>query len=205
MKSLISSLFIAGFTFTQSSILAQDNNEAKTLFGNSKSITTKDLGFFIAPSYSITELDGDITSMFNIRGGINLRDKLTIGAYYTTSLNQIEPKSETLPNIYMDYWTVGGFAEYTLLSKKVFHLTLPLYFGYGEVEMDSDNVDINLGEANFLTIEPSALLEVNLHKYVRFNLGAGYRFIDQMNYRNFNQSDISGLTGYVGLKFGLFR
>lgn len=71
--------------------------------------------------------------------------------------------------------------------------------------MDNENGDAGLGEANFFQIEPSALLEVNLHKYVRFNIGAGYRFVGQMSYRNLNQSDISGLTGYVGLKFGLFR
>lgn len=115
------------------------------------------------------------------------------------------PESETQPNIYMDYWSVGAMTEYTLFSKKVFHLSFPLYVGYGEVEMDDELGDTDLGEANFFQIEPSALLEVNLHKYVRFNLGVGYRVVGQMNYRNFNQSDISGLTGYIGLKFGLFR
>lgn len=202
--------FISAFAFTclalfQVSLFAQDNNEAKTLFGSGNSISTKDLGFFVAPSYGITQMDGSTASLFNLRGGINLKDRLSFGAYFNTSLNQIRPQSETIQNIYMDYWTVGGFAEYTLFSKKVAHLTFPLYVGYGEVQMDNENGDAGLGEANFFQIEPSALLEVNLHKYVRFNIGAGYRFIGQMNYRNFNQSDISGLTGYVGLKFGLFR
>lgn len=60
-----------------------------------------------------------------------------------------------------------------------------------------------LGEANFFQIEPSALAQLNLHRNIQFNVGLGYRFIGQMNYRNFNQSDISGLTGYAGLKFGI--
>jgi hypothetical protein len=71
--------------------------------------------------------------------------------------------------------------------------------------MDNYQGDAGLGEASFIQIEPSALLEVNLHKYVRLNLGAGYRLISQVTYRNLNQNDLSGLTGYVGLKFGLFR
>jgi len=71
--------------------------------------------------------------------------------------------------------------------------------------MDNENGDAELGEANFFQVEPSALLEVNLHKNVRLNVGAGYRFVRQMEYRNFNQSDISGMTGYIGLKFGLFK
>jgi len=44
-----------------------------------------------------------------------------------------------------------------------------------------------------------------LHKHIRFNAGAGYRIIGNMEYRNLNQSNLSGITGYVGLKFGLFK
>lgn len=204
-KKNILAFAFACLTIFQMDLFAQDNNEAKTLLGSGNPISTKDLGFFVAPSYGLTQMDGSTTSLFNLRGGINFKDKFSFGAYFNTSLNEIRPQSETIQNIYMDYWTVGGFAEYTLFSKKVVHLSFPLYVGYGEVEMDNENGDTGLGEANFFQIEPSALLEVNLHKYVRFNIGAGYRFVGQMNYRNLNQSDISGLTGYVGLKFGLFR
>lgn len=204
-KKNISIFAFTCLTIFQVSLFAQDNNEAKTLFGSGNPISTKDLGFFVAPSYSLTQMDGSTASLFNLRGGINLKDKFSFGAYFNTSLNPIRPQSETIQNIYMDYWTVGGFAEYTLFSKKVAHLTFPLYVGYGEVEMDNENEDVELGEANFFQVEPSALLELNLHKYIRFHIGAGYRFVGQMDYRNFNQTDISGLTGYVGLKFGLFR
>jgi hypothetical protein len=204
-KKNILAFAFACLTIFQMDLFAQDNNEAKTLLGSGNLISTKDLGFFVVPSYGLTQMDGSTTSLFNLRGGINFKDKFSFGAYFNTSLNEIRPQSETIQNIHMDYWTVGGFAEYTLFSKKVVHLSFPLYVGYGEVEMDNENGDTGLGEANFFQIEPSALLEVNLHKYVRFNIGAGYRFVGQMNYRNFNQSDISGLTGYVGLKFGLFR
>jgi hypothetical protein len=48
----------------------------------------------------------------------------------------------------MNYWTAGGFAEYTLLSKKIFHITFPLYVGYGEVEMDWEEGDTELGKGN---------------------------------------------------------
>ena len=204
-KVTITAIAFACLTMFQINSFAQDTNEAKTLFGSGNPINTKHLGFFVAPSYGITQMDGSSASLFNLRGGLNIKDKFSFGAYFNTSLNQIRPQSETIQNIYMDFWTIGGFAEYTLFSKKVAHLTFPLYVGYGEVQMDNENGDAGLGEANFFQIEPSALLEVNLHKYVRFNLGAGYRIVGQMNYRNFDQSDISGLTGYVGLKFGLFR
>lgn len=204
-KKIISGLIFGCLIFFHSDLFAQENNTAKTLLGNGNPLNTKNLGFFVVPSFGLTQMDGSTAALFNLRGGINLKDKYSFGVYFNTSVNEIKPQSETLPLIYMDYWSVGGFAEYTLLSKKIFHLTLPLYVGYGEVQMDNEIGDPGLGEANFFQIEPSALLEVNLHKYVRLNLGAGYRFVGQMDYRNFNQSDISGFTGYLGLKIGLFK
>jgi hypothetical protein len=71
--------------------------------------------------------------------------------------------------------------------------------------MDNKADDAGLGESNFLVVEPSALLEINLHKYVRLNVGGSYRVVGDMTYRNFDQSALSGLAGHVGLRFGLFR
>ncbi len=197
-------LFICLMYF-QGNVMAQDDDDAKTLFGNNTSLNLEDLGFFIAPAYGYTQMDGSNTSLFNLRAGLNFKDKITLGGYFATSLNEIQPESETFPNVYMDYWSVGGFAEYTLFSKNIFHVTIPVYVGYGEVQMDNESGEAGLGEQNFFQVEPSALLEINLHKYIRFNVGAGYRFVEQMEYRNFSESEISGVTGYVGLKFGLFR
>lgn len=205
MKKHLLLVLVFAFLSVSNRLVAQENNETKTLLGDGASVSTENLGFFVAPAYGITSMDGSSTSLFNLRGGLNIKDKLSFGAYFSTSFNEINPGSETVPGVYMDYRTVGGFTEYTLLSKRVVHLTFPLYIGYGEVQMDNEAGEAGLGEANFFQIEPSALLEVNLHKYVRFNLGVGYRFVGEMEYRNFNQSDISGLTGYAGLKFGLFK
>jgi hypothetical protein len=205
MKRKPYSILFMCLLIVNTSLIAQVNDEAKTLFGSERSLSAENLGFFVAPTYGITSMDGSSASLFNLRGGLNIKDKLSFGAYFSTSLNEIIPESETVPGVYMDYWTVGGFVEYTLLPKSLVHLTFPLYIGYGEVQMDNEAGEAGLGEANFFQIEPSALLDVNLHKYVRFNLGVGYRFVGQMEYRNFNQSDISGVTGYVGLKFGLFK
>jgi hypothetical protein len=205
MKKQVFSVLAIAMLCLGNQLAAQQSSETSTLIGKNASLNTEKIGFFIAPAYGITAIDGSTASLFYLRGGLSIADKISFGAYFNTSLNQINPQSEIIPNIYMDYWTVGGFAEYTLYSKKLIHFTFPLYLGYGEVQMDNENGDAGLGEANFFQVEPSALLEVNLHKHIRFNLGAGYRFVTNMEYRNFNQADLSGLTAHVGLKFGLFK
>lgn len=200
---VVFALFLLSAT-TPFIVSAQNSDEPQTLFKKGDPISTENLGVFIAPSFGFTQMDGASAALFNLRAGVSIKDQISFGGYFSTSLNDIQPQSETVPNVYMDYWTVGGFAEYTLNASKVVHLTFPVYFGYGEVQMDNEIGDAGLGEANFFQVEPSALLEINLHRLVKFNVGAGYRIVGNMSYRNFNQSDISGLTGYVGLKFNIF-
>lgn len=184
---------------------AQDDQAPRTLLGGGTGTQGTEIGFNVAPAVGFTTMDGSSASLFHLRGGISFGDKLTLGGYFNTSINEIRPQSEVLPNIYMDYWSVGGYAEYTLLSDRMFHLTFPVTVGFGEVQMDNEPDNLELGEANFLVVEPAALLELNLTKHLRLNAGAGYRVVGDMAYRNFTAADISGLTAYAGLRMGLFR
>ena len=201
MKNIVITLFIAVFCWLN--VNAQENNESQTLLGD-KLPKISDLGFYISPGYRLSQFDEASASLFHVRAGISLKKSFTVGAFYNVSINQIKPKSEVIPNIYMDYWNTGGFLEYTLLSKKLLHLTMPIYIAYGEVEMDNEIGELDFGEANFISFEPHLLLELNLHKYAKFNIGGGYRWVSEMNYRNFNQNDLTGIVGHIGFKFGLF-
>jgi hypothetical protein len=203
MKNIVNGFLVVAFLIFYSPIIAQENNDTETLLGD-KLPQLSDLGFYIAPAYQFTQLDEAAASLFHIRGGISYKKQFNIGGFYNVSLNQIYPSNEVLPNVYMDYWNAGGYVEYTVLSKKLVHVTLPIYLGYGEVQMDNEMGELDLGEANFATFEPNLLLEINLHKYAKFNIGGGYRWVSEMNYRNFNQNDISGITASVGFKFGIF-
>jgi hypothetical protein len=163
------------------------------------------IGWVLSPSLGISTMDGSTAALFNLRAGATFGDRFSLGVYYADALNDIRNQSETLPGLYLDYYSFGGFMEYTLMPSKLLHLSFPLYFGYGEVEMDTDFGSAGLGEANFFQLEPAAMLELNLHRLVRLQMGAGYRLISEMNYRNMSSSDLSGLTAYVGLRLGLFR
>ncbi|MBY0479062.1 MAG: hypothetical protein K2Q24_15545 [Chitinophagaceae bacterium] len=168
------------------------------------------IGVAVSPTYEFSRIDKAPASFLGVRGGIVLADKLTVGGVFKTSINQIIPKSETDKSVYLHTYMFGGLLEYTLWSDKVVHLTFPLAIGAGKVEMDRlDNIrSISgqpYGEKTFFFAEPSALVEINLHKYVRLNAGAAYRFVGNMAYRNFNQTALTGLSGVIGLKFGLFK
>ncbi len=197
-------LMWSSFIIAQTNLYAQANQQAETIWSN-QSLDIKSIGFFAAPAYGITQIGESTASLFQARGGLSWKDQLSLGAYFNVSLNQIEPPNETISDLYLDYWTVGGFIEYTWRSDKKFHITFPVYLGYGELQMDNENGDAGFGEANFFQVEPNALLEINLHKYIRLNFGGGYRWLGPVNYRGLSESDVSGLTAYIGMKLGLFR
>jgi hypothetical protein len=85
------------------------------------------------------------------------------------------------------------------------HASIPLKLGYEQVEMDNEIGNIHLGGSNFMVVEPSALMEVNLHKYLKFDLGIGYRWISQLNCPNLNNSDNSGIVFRSGFRIVLFK
>ncbi|MEM9672671.1 MAG: hypothetical protein AAF992_08745 [Bacteroidota bacterium] len=201
------SLLVLALVCTSVIGYAQDETEPKTLFNNPVSLS--ELGFYINPIYQIGNLDEATAHIMGVRGGVMLSPNLTVGGAYHWTLNNISPQSEVVDNLYMDMRLGGAFVEYTLWSNRVLHLTFPLMVGMGEVEMDWEtdiDTDTNpYGEENFFFIEPSAQLEVNIMRNVRLHTGVAYRIVGNMDYRRMDQADINGLTGVVGLKFGVFR
>lgn len=200
LKSQITLSLFALFTMNLS-VVAQEEQQTQTLLNSGG---FENIGFFLAPTIGYGQMDGADVAIANFRGGVIINENLTIGGFYGLSINDIQTQSETVSGVYMDYRIYGGFLEYTTSPSELFHFTFPLFIGAGEVETDNDEGSAGFGEENFFLVEPGAFLEINLLKNVRFNVGATYRFVGEMNYRNLNQNDISGVTGQIGLKFGIF-
>jgi hypothetical protein len=189
LTSVLSLITFLGFS--------QSDAEPKTLFGNT---SFENLSFVINPYSELGSIGGAEMLSLGVRGGVNVNSKYTFGGYYMGSLNNVRPAGTELLMGYMDMRAGGVYFEYTLLNEKLVHLTFPLNIGYGEVQWGMDNDEISFGERNFFTVEPTALIEVNLHKYVKANLGGGYRWVSDFNYLNINANDLRGVVGQLGLK-----
>ena len=186
---------------TATTALAQ--SEPQTLFNNGASADK--FGFMVAPMFEAGQVDGSTATLWGARAGVVYADKISVGGFYKASANDITATSETLGGLHYDIQAAGAFLEYTLFAEKAFHLTIPVQIGGAEIDVDNETGTDPFGEQNFLLIEPGVMLEVNLHKYVRLNIGGTYRFTNSFEYRNINQSDVAGFNGHVGVKFGLFR
>ncbi|MCF1750841.1 hypothetical protein [Mariniradius sediminis] len=181
---------------------AQESQPRETLLGQN---SFKNVGFAVTAGVAGASFDGASVLVGMSRAGAVFSDKIGIGGFYNLSLNDFVPESETDPNTYMDFRWVGGYVEYTWRAHKKVHFTFPLLIGGAELELDREGPSsTQFGEANFLLVEPSALLELNLTKNIRLLAGAGYRFAGDFAYRSIESADISGFSGQIALKLGIF-
>ncbi|MFP4091617.1 MAG: hypothetical protein ACLFUB_15495 [Cyclobacteriaceae bacterium] len=190
--------FVSGVVFCQ--------NDSQTLFSK-----TPEIGFYVSPGMQVGPLAGETAGFAAFKGGITFAQQFTVGGLYSFSFNEFTPSAETDQDIYMDVQLGGLLLEYTLSPSKLFHFTFPLAVGAGEIQMDwkesspNYNNDV-LSEDNFFFVEPGAMLEINLARYIRLNTGLTYRLVPGgVDFRSYDASDISGFTGSFGLKFGIFE
>jgi len=195
---------VAVLAFFSSVVSAQNNSQ--TLFEN-----VPEIGFYLSPGLQAGPVAGETAGFASLKGGVTFAQQFTVGGMYSFSFNEFTPSVETDQDIYMDVQLGGLLLEYTLSPSKLFHFTFPLAVGAGEVQMDwkesSPNYNSDmLSEDNFLFVEPGAMLEVNVARYVRLNAGLTYRLVPGgVDYRTYDAADLSGLTGLFGLKFGIFE
>lgn len=165
-------------------------------------------------------------------GNVNDKEALLIGAYGGVVINRTImlgiaayglssdltfdgtlPSSGTARELNL----YGGYAGIVMgvmvASKEVVHLSIPVIIGAGNLDVSDDNffssfsgsdAKFTVESSKFFVIEPGALLELNVSKTFRLGLGAGYRFATGTDLINVQDSDLSGLTGIVSFKFGVF-
>lgn len=179
----------------------------ETLLGNG--INLNKIGFMVAPGYQQTKIAGENVGFFQIKGGVILDDRFTIGAFFGESSKDIRPAAfeGQLPSrANVDFSMGGGFVEYTLFSSKLIHFTFPLAVGVLEMEGDDYGSGVREGESTSVFFEPGAHLEFNIHKYARFFAGAGYRIMNNPSQeRGFIPRPENALNLQVGIKLGMFR
>jgi hypothetical protein len=182
--------------------------ETSTLFKKSPKI-----GGYVSPNLQFGPVASEGAYLANIKGAVTFNNQFAVGATYSTTFNEFTPDMQAESGTYLDLQLGGLLLEYTLNPNRMVHFTFPLTLGAGEIELDyrDDSPDYNdgndnFGEDNFLFFEPGALLEINLLNNLRLNGGLTYRLIPGgVDYRGLNANDISGFTGSIGLKIGLFR
>jgi len=163
-------------------------------------------GGFGGPVVKITQVNGESGVLMGGRGGwiINHRFVLGGGGYGLTT-NHKAPNYSTESPHYIEMGYGGLELEYIVSSNKVLHYSLQTLIGAGGVDLrDKWGGSVDGENDSFFVVEPGANLELNVSKSIRISAGASYRHVVGVDYRGLGNSDLSGLSANLALKFGKF-
>ena len=172
-----------------------------------------DHGGFGGPSVMLTRINGEGHVLVGGRGAWIINHTLTIGGGgygLSTELgSEIETESAGLVNALLNFGYGGFELGYIHRSEQITHFGFHILIGSGGVSWrEKDNGDLDTADEyyqdDFFILEPSAVLEINIVKWMRANLGASYRYISNAAIPQIEDSDLSGPSFLLGLKFGSF-
>lgn len=204
MKTYITlfSFLLATLSFTQTA----DAQRAETLFSN-------DIrhGGFGALQYGVTSINGQAAYLRGSRGAwvIRFRDghaiNLGFGGYRThTNFDAINPDSfnHDNPEMRTNY---GGFEiEYLNRTLNLVHFGVQSMIGSGHVRFADKDIDLEKTSDNYFVIQPGANIHLNVTHWFRLSGGVFYRHASNVNLEGTSDSDLSGPSAILALRFGKF-
>ncbi|MEQ8358320.1 MAG: hypothetical protein RH860_02455 [Cytophagales bacterium] len=199
-------------------VRAQDS-EMQTLFGNGRLS-----GAYGAFDMKVSPVNDEINLLLGGQAAVIFNEHAYIGvAGYGLStrekFNGIDARlPENDPNrdirIDMSGFGYGGLLfGYTVSPNSLIHIDIPVVIGAGGVDLTDDNITISdndftlkpsIESSAFFVAEPGLNIEINMARFFKLGLGGGYRYIYGTDLQNLKDSDLSGWTANVSMKFGKF-
>lgn len=139
------------------------------------------------------------------QGGWIINHAFVIGAGGYGLVNQIEVDESDCQ--YLGFGYGGLLLEFIFASHKLVHFNVSGLIGGGGVGYYDDkscDYSRDCDSDAFFVLEPGANVMLNLHRYVRIGAGATYRHVDGVRYGSLTDSDLSGWTAQMIIKFGWF-
>jgi hypothetical protein len=159
-------------------------------------------GWFVAPTFTTSSIDGSLAYSPGIRSAIFLDRRVGVGiAAHAVANEDSHFNGSPVRNL----GTYGGLlVQYVFASNRLVHGSFESTLGAGRwcVEI-SEETDGCVGR-NFLVFEPAANLELNVAKHVRLAAGVGYRFAVAGSGSGPDSDDIRSPVARASLIFGRF-
>ncbi len=203
------------FFFSLTGHAQEDSDkELQTIF---KKNPVRSSGGYGAISNKLTTINGHYANLVEIYGGWYVNHKFLLGLSASALTNDIPvPASfSAIPGDRLSYM-YGDFGlrtEYAIASNKAFHLVFTLNTGagftvqYDRYFHDERSVGVQyfpMDENWFFVAEPGIQLEMNIFRWMRFSPGYSYRMAYGSDALQLKDSDISGHSLNLTMKFGKF-
>jgi hypothetical protein len=193
-----------------------DYSEIQTLF--KKPAKPVKLGYYIGPEAAWTRFDDRNVFLGGLSMGVIVNSFFSVGLSGYGVLNSwnlwypgINPVDSTGAYLYGGY---GGVKfEFRIMANAPIHVSFPILIGGGGLVYntwtyhDYDDYNYNgetIDQDGFFVVEPGAMLELNLTKFMRFSTGISYRYTPDLDLKNTPDNLINNFNLNCSLKFGKF-
>jgi hypothetical protein len=170
-------------------------------------------GGFGGFAFKGTEFNDKNIMMIGLRGGWIVNRVLAIGFEGYGIIPTAEYDNIDITN-FLTTRALGGyggmFLEPIVLSNKVVHVTFPISGGAGwlgyVLDWETNNYynDDLVDDDVFWYIEPGATIELNVARNFRIDLGASYRFTEDLEMINTPADAFEAWNYFISFKFGSF-
>ncbi|MGE5437812.1 MAG: hypothetical protein ACM3O3_11335 [Syntrophothermus sp.] len=174
-------------------------------------------GGFGAPSIKFTSINDEFGIFLGGYGGWLINHQFLIGGggYGLVTKHNAAPIVESTLNngndLYLHMGYGGLVLGYFFTPEKIFHICTSLLVGAGgagysrNYGMDDNNYDNDrMTTDGFFVLEPTIQGELNVTTFFRIGVGISYRYISGTNLMNISNSELSGPSAVLDLKFGKF-
>ena len=188
MKSFLT---LAGIALMAASVAAEP---VQALIENND-----DWSFWIQPEFKLTQLGGQGASMPGIQFGPALGHTLYFGLGGYALVNSVEASNLYKDLKAFDFWYSGVSMNYTLFHSRLVHCSAGCLLGYGQLKAES--LSAGSDRADLFVADPGINVMLNLTSSLELGVGGTYRIVNGSNLEDLSNSDLSGLTGSVFLRW----
>jgi hypothetical protein len=191
------------------SLVAQEEDEFKTLLGNVESY-----GVYGAFSVGYSNIDSKDAVVAGGQVALVLDHSVSVGFGGKGFFNEYHYDANLDDNVNLQGGYGGLFIEPVLGSKEAIHFSFPVLIGAGGI-VHADKIyhydrydyrydDYFNDSEVFFVIEPGAEIELNVFKFFRFSLGAYYRYTSNLDLYDTSKDALRGFSYAATFKFGVF-
>jgi hypothetical protein len=163
-------------------------------------------GWYVAPSFGATTLDGRYSSLVGLRGAWVINRQFGIGlAANAIDWDAAARIDSPRPNTRVTGGYGGLLLQYVLASEKLVHASFDATLGAGALCYDGTSDRRSCNEViGFYAFEPTANVELNVTSFMRVAVGGGYRFTAIDDSTTSYHPTLSGFVARTSLEFGRF-
>jgi hypothetical protein len=174
-------------------------------------------GGYGAPVVKFTHINGKFAALAGGQGQWIINHTLALGGgcYGLASEQDYasghDPSMPQYPGFHTTFSYGGAIISYIGESDQMLHPTFDLLIGGGSVDLIDRNAwDEHRDYAyssyhdGVFVLEPSINAELNIVRFMRADVGVSFRLVSGVSRFGYDNSDFSGVSGNVTLKFGKF-